>query len=118
MKGFLLAIAMTISKSQFMPNFFDVLDLILTSICNDSSSLGIFSHEFAIEKVICLYKNDIKLISNIRPILILLSLIKVIEKVGSLQIRNRLEVHNLINNSPFGFMPKYSTELAYYSIIK
>ena len=99
--------------------FFDVLGPILTSICNNSLSLGIFPRELTIGKVICLHKNDdIKLVSNYRPITILPSLSKIIEKVVSLQMRNHLEIHSLINSSQFGFMPKYSTELACHSIVK
>ena len=100
-------------------NFFDVLGPILISICNNSLSLGIFPHELTIGKVICLDNNDdIKLIDNYQPILILLSLSKVIEKVVSLQMRNHLEVDNFINRFQFRFMPKYSTELACHSIVK
>ena len=39
-------------------DFFDVLGPMLTSICNNSLSVGIFSHELAIWKVICLHKNN------------------------------------------------------------
>ena len=58
-----------------------MLGPIITSICSNSLSLGIFSYELATVEVICLHENDdIKLNSNHRPISILSSLSEVCNK--------------------------------------
>ena len=101
-------------------DFFDVLGLISNSICSNRSTLEIFPHKLAIRKVICLRENvDIKLIFfNYQLISIFPAFNYSNRKSCEFVNEKYLEFHNLINNSQFGFMPKYSTELACHTIIK
>ena len=72
---------------------------------------GIFPEKLKIAKVIPIFKNgDEKLFSNYRPISILPSISKIIEKVVYQQIYSFFQQNELFYGSQYGFRSNHSTE--------
>ena len=98
---------------QIYKEYFRFIGCLITKICNSSLQLGEFPKELQIAKVKCLFKSgDKKLIKNYRPISLLPSFSKIIEKIATLQLIHFFESRNLLSNSQFGFRSNRSTELA------
>ena len=74
---------------------------------------GIFPDNLKIAKVIPLHKQDNPTdINNYRPISLLPSISKVLEKIVLDQIQSYFTSHNLLYNNQYGFRSHHSTELA------
>ncbi len=83
----------------------------LTKILNEAILTGIFPHEWKISKVIPIYKqkghrHDP---SNYRPISLVPSLGKLLEKILERQLRNYLNCHNILYEDQFGFRRGHET---------
>ena len=90
-----------------------VLTKPLTFIINLSLETGVVLSGWTVAKVIPLYKSGSQAeIDNYRPISILLTLSKILEKIVYKQLMAHLERHNLLFEYQFGFRPNRSTELA------
>ena len=90
-----------------------VLTKPLTFIINLSLETGVVPSEWKVAKVIPLYKSGSQAkIDNYRPISILPTLSKILEKIVYKQLMPHLECHNLLFEYQFGFHPNRSTELA------
>ena len=90
-----------------------VLTKPLTFIINLSLETGVVPSEWKVAKVIPLYKSGSQAeIDNYRPISILPTLSKILEKIVYKQLMAHLERHNLLFEYQFGFRPNRSTELA------
>jgi len=90
----------------------------LTLIANQTLTTGIFCDKLKLAKVIPVYKkNEDYIFDNYRPISLLPSISKVIERI----IHNQLHAHfnslNLYFNSQYGFRQLHSTELATLEIV-
>ena len=82
----------------------------LTHIINTSLSVGVMPLHWKQAKVIPLYKSgDKSLPSNYRPIAILSSASKIIEKLVQIQIVNHLKTNDLLSSVQSGFREKHST---------
>ena len=85
----------------------------LTFIINLSLETGVVPSEWKVAKVIPLYKSgSLAEIDNYRPISILPTLSKILEKIVHKQLMTYLERHSLLFEYQFGFRPNRSTELA------
>ena len=85
----------------------------LTFIINLSLETGVVPSEWKVAKVIPLYKSGSQAeIDNYRPISILPTLSKILEKIVYKQLMAHLARHNLRFEYQFGFRPNRSTELA------
>jgi len=85
----------------------------LTHIANLSMQQGIFPRPMKIVKVIPIYKKDDKsLFINYRPISLLPTFSKIIEKLIHRRIFKYLTKFNILALSQYGFQPGMSTELA------
>ena len=81
----------------------------LTTVINKSLTSGIFPDEMKIAKIIPLFKSgDEKLPNNYRPISILATLSKVLEKVVYAQLESHF-VANYLTDEQFGFLRAHST---------
>ena len=81
----------------------------LTTVINKSLEEGIFPDEMKIAKIIPLYKSgDEKLPNNYKPISILATLSKVLEKVVYEQLEEHFTAHYLTDKQ-FGFLRAHST---------
>ena len=90
-----------------------VLTKPLTSIINLSLETGVAPRECKVTKVIPLYKSgSLAEIDNYRPISILPTLSKILEKIVHQQLMAHLERHILLFEYQFGFCPNHAMELA------
>jgi len=90
----------------------------LTLIINQCFTTGIFPDKLKLAKVVPIYKKDEEyLIKNYRPISILPSLSKVIEKIMHDQVDSFFNEFNLYYNSQYGFRKFHSTEFATLEMI-
>jgi hypothetical protein len=95
----------------------DIVD-VLTLIINQSLENGIFPEKLKIAKVVPLYKkNDCHLFENYRPISVLPSLSKVLERIMHTQITAYFNRLNLFYDNQYGFRSSHSTELAALELI-
>ena len=90
-----------------------VLTKPLTFIINLSLETGVLLRECKVAKVIPLYKSgSLAEIDNYRPISILPTLSKILEKIVRQQLMAHLERHILLFEYQFGFCPNHAMELA------
>ena len=82
----------------------------LAHIFNASFSTGVFPQKLKIAKIIPVYKKDDKhLFQNYRPISILPSISKLIEKCAFNRLYSFLSKNLILSNSQFGFRSNHST---------
>jgi hypothetical protein len=90
----------------------------LTHICNKSLSSGIFPDRLKYAVVKPLFKKgDRSNITNYRPISLLSSFSKVIEKIMYNQIQEHLKKYRILAEEQFGFREDPSTSRAIYKLI-
>ena len=88
----------------------DVIAPVLTGLINRSFTNGVFPKVWKLVKVIALFKDgDKSLKDNYRPISILLTISKIIERAAHVQLCSYLEDNKLLSQSQFGFWQKRST---------
>jgi hypothetical protein len=76
----------------------------LNYICNKVMQLGIFPDRLKYSEIKPLYKkSDESLISNYRPISLLTSFSKVVEKVMFIRLFNHIKKHAIISPNQYGF---------------
>ena len=92
------------------PNFFEAL----AQLFNQSMSQGFFPTKFKIAKVVPIYKKkgSRKNVEHYRPISLLCSLSKILEKLIHKRVSKFLEKHNFFPNTQFGFRKSLSTSHA------
>jgi hypothetical protein len=90
----------------------------LTYICNAVLNTGTFPDrlKYAIIKPI-FKKGDNQDITNYRPISLLTSFSKVIEKLIYARLLDHITTNSILVNEKYGFRTRYSTELATFSLI-
>jgi exonuclease III len=90
----------------------------LTHICNKSLSSGMFPDRMKYAVVKPLFKKgDKSKTSNYRPISILSSFSKILEKVMSNQLHEHLSKHKILASEQFGFRPDSTTNNAIYMLV-
>ena len=90
----------------------------LTILINQSLTTGIFPDKFKIAKITPLIKKaNILDIDNFRPISLLASVSKVVEKCVFSQLYTYFENNKLLYGSQYGYRGKHSTELACLELV-
>jgi len=90
----------------------------LTYIFNKALSTGIFPDRLKFSEVKpLLKKGSSTALSNYRPISLLTSFSKIIEKIIYVRLYCHLDVNNILVNEKFGFREKLSTEMATYYLL-
>ena len=90
----------------------------LAHIFNRSFTTGIVPNKLKIAKVIPIYKNENpELFANYRPISILPSISKILERLMYNRLYNFLAEHNIISKKQYGFREKYSTYMAIIDLV-
>ena len=90
----------------------------LTKIINQSLLTGIFLDKLKLAKVLPIYKkNDDNILDNYRPISVLPTISKVLERIIYNQIYNHFTELKLFFDSQYGFRTEHSTELATLELI-
>ena len=83
----------------------------LAHIFNLSLSKGVFPEKLKTAKVVPIFKSGRKdLCDNYRPISLLSTLSKILEKIVSIQLTNHLDTSKLIYKHQYGFQKNKSTE--------
>ena len=91
---------------------------IIPCIFNQSLNTGIFPEKLKIVKVIPIHKKgSLNDISNYRPISLLPSISKILEKLIFKQLSTYLNEHKVLYASQYGFRAGHSTELASIELI-
>ena len=89
----------------------------LTHICNRSISTGIFPDRLKYAVVTPLFKKGEKTtVSNYRPISILSSFSKILERVMYKQLQDHLEKYSILAQEQFGFRSNSTTNKAIYKL--
>ncbi len=82
----------------------------LCTLMNISLAEGLFPNTLKKAKVIPIYKNkNLEVYSNYRPISLLPSISKILEKIIHKRLYNFLNLQNILHENQYGFRPKYST---------
>ena len=90
----------------------------LTLLINQVLNTGIFPDEIKIAKVIPIFKkDDPTLFKNYRPISLLSTISKIIEKIIFTQLSLYFDENKLIFDNQYGFRPKHSTEYAALELV-
>ena len=90
----------------------------LTLLINQVLYSGIFPDKLKIAKVIPIFKkDDPSLFENYRPISLLPTIPKVLEKQIFIQLYSYFNENNFLNDNQYGFRAKYSTEYATIELI-
>ena len=101
----------------FKDNFTDLSDII-RYLCNMSMESGVFPVGLKIAKVTCIYKaGDRGELSNYRPISVLNTFSKIIEKLVVTRIRKHFVINNFFSSEQFGFRESSSTEDAVQKVV-
>ena len=100
-------------------NIIDVIVEPLVHVFNLSLTNGIVPEGMKLSKVIPVHKKgDKENVCNYRPISLLTSLSKLLEKIVYSRLLDFLNIHNIISNSQFGFRQKHSTSHAILTFIE
>ena len=88
-----------------------------SDICNTSFTQGIFPDENKIAKVMPAHKKgSTKDVNNYRPIFLLSTFSKIMEKLMASRLHTLLELHSIIYPNQYGFRPRFSTSHSLISI--
>ena len=91
---------------------------ILCDIFNSSVGSGIFPETLKLAKVVPIYKSkNRKIPSNYRPISILLTVSKIMEKIMKMRVSKFINAGNILYDKQFGFREGYSTSDAVLELV-
>lgn len=100
-------------NSKFLKRHINILSFPLSHIFNLSLSSGVVPCKFKCAKVIPIFKKgDQRQITNYRPISLLPTLNKVLEKIVYNRVYNFLSKNEILYKYQFGFRPKHSATMA------
>ena len=107
------AIGLDKISSRLLKDSVDVITPCLTYLLNKSLSSSTFPTAWKKGKVVPIFKSGSRCdISNYRPITILPTLSKILEKAVHLQLYAYFQENNLLSSEQFGFRPHLSTDVA------
>jgi hypothetical protein len=90
----------------------------LSHIFNKSLELGIFPEKLKESRVVPIFKaGDPKLADNYRPISLVNTLSKILEKIVSIKLTNHLQINKLLYKHQYGFQRGLSTELNLVQVV-
>ena len=100
-------------NNKILKQIINPIAKVLTHIFNFSIEKGIFPDCFKISKVVPIFKKGSTFeLSNYRPISIVSTISKILEKIMKNRINKFLDKNGLIINEQYGFRKGYSTETA------
>ena len=96
----------------------DPILIIMSELCNESLNLGVFPTLMKHAEVVPLFKTgDRKLSTNYRPISLLITISKLLEKLVYKRTYNFLTANNSLYTSQYGFRSKHSCENAVTELV-
>ena len=107
------AIGLDKVSSRLLKDSADVIAPVLTNIINCSFRKKSFPQSWKSAKVMALFKNsNADNCDNYRPISVLPTVSKIVERVAHIQLYNHLDSNGLLHVKQFGFRRKRSTSSA------
>ena len=95
------------------------ISIILSNLINTSFEMGVFPNILKMGRLIALHKkNSTSDIANYRPITILSSVSKVIERIMYFRLKDYLVANSLLSDKQFGFQEGKSTVDALLSLVE
>lgn len=105
-------------NAKLLKRHINTLNLPLTHIFNLSIETGVVPTCLKIAKVVPIYKKgDHSHITNYRPISLIPTVIKILEKLIYNRVYNYLDKHEILYKYQFGFRPNHSTSLAVLEVV-
>ena len=105
--------------NKLVKQIIDYIASPLSHIFNLSFSTGVFPADMKMGKVIPLYKSgDDNKFDNYRPISILQSFSKILEKLMYKRLQSYLDRHNILSDNQFGFRKGHSTIHPIITLVK
>lgn len=105
-------------SNKILKHVINSVSVILSHLFNISMSSGVFPNCFKIARVVPIHKsNSVHNVENYRPISILSSVSKILEKIVEVRLDSYLDVNSVITKNQFGFRKKRSTENAVMSVV-
>ena len=94
----------------FIKQIADQISSPLKHVLSLSIALGEIPHQMKIAKIVPIYKSgDSSDMNNYRPISLLSTFSKILEKIVAQRLSKFLEENNILSNNQFGFRPGHST---------
>ena len=89
----------------------DEISVPIAHIFNESLKSGIYPDKFKTSRVIPIFKSgDCTSADNYRPISLISSIAKILDKIVAIKLTNHLEINKLLYKNQFGFQKNSSTE--------
>ena len=105
-------------SSILIKSIVDIISKPLTVIINQCVKIGIFPNQLKIAKVVPIFKSgDDTLFTNYRPISLLPSTSKIVERFIFNQLYAYFETNGLFYGSLYGFRKRHSTEFAALGLV-
>ena len=105
-------------SSNVIKNIYEEIKIPLMHVFNKSLQQGIFPDKLNIAKLIPVFKSgEESHVNNYRPISILPTFSKLLERIVYNRLYTHLTKNNLLYNKQFGFQPKCSTDQAILHLI-
>jgi len=105
-------------STRILKNSAPYISAPLTYIFNKILSTGIFPDRLKFSEIKPLFKKGDKTeFSNYRPISLLTSFSKIIEKIIYKRLYRHLKENNILDKEQFGFREKSSTDMATYALL-
>lgn len=105
-------------SSIYLKRFVNYLAVPITHLCNLSINSGLFPRLLKESIVVPIHKQgDVNNISNYRPISLLPTLAKILEKVINYRLVHYLESNNLLSENQYGFRRNKSTSEAIDTLV-
>lgn len=112
------AVGIDFISANIVKRYHHLLIPSITHICNLAMSTGTFPNAFKTALIKPIYKGGLKdCVSNYRPISILPTLSKILERIMNYRLLNYLEVNDLLAQNQYGFRRHRSTDAAVHELI-
>jgi hypothetical protein len=96
---------------KFVKSIIDVICVPLAHVFKLSLEQGIFPDKLKYSRVVPIFKmGDNRLCDNYRPITLVSTFSKILEKIVAVRLTNHLELNNLLYKNQYGFLRNTSTE--------
>jgi hypothetical protein len=98
-------------STNLIKNIANEISIPLAHIFNLSLTMGVFASRLKTSRIVSIFKaGDPEQCDNYRPISLLSSLLKILEKMVRIQLVNHLDHNKLLYENQFGFQRGKSTE--------
>jgi hypothetical protein len=98
-------------STKLLKSIIDVICVPLAHIFKVSLETGVFPNKFKYSRIVPIFKSgDPKSCDNYRPIALVSSISKILEKIVAVRLTNHLQLNDLLYKHQYGFQRNMSTE--------